>query len=150
MKDRQRLIQLIHIAKNKLQLDEDTYRQMLQGITGQVSTKSMNIPDLNKVLDAMKKKGFRISPAKKAQSRLPLDDHPQSRKVRALWLEMADAGIVRDRSENALARWIKRETGISALRWLNNEQASSVIEKLKKWQHRAAGVKDARPESVSK
>lgn len=78
--DKSRLIQLIHIAKNKLQLDEDTYRQMLQGLTGKASTKSMNIPDLNKVLDAMKKKGFHISPAKKAQSRLPLDDHPQSRK----------------------------------------------------------------------
>lgn len=89
----------------------------------------------------MKKKGFHISPAKKAQSRLPLDDHPQSRKIRALWLEMADAGIVRDRSEQALARWVKRETGVSALRWLSNEQASHVIEKLKKWQHRATGRK---------
>ncbi|EEZ4408372.1 hypothetical protein CCZ13_02495 [Escherichia coli] len=141
MRDRQRLIQLIHIAKNKLQLDEDTYRQMLQGLTGKASTKSMDVSDLNKVLDAMKKKGFRISPAKKAQSRLPLDDHPQSRKIRALWLEMAAAGIVRDRSEQALARWVKRETGISALRWLSNEQASGVIEKLKKWQHRATGRK---------
>ena len=141
MRDRQRLIQLIHIAKNKLQLDEDTYRQMLQGLTGKASTKSMDVSDLNKVLDAMKKKGFRISPAKKAQYRLPLDDHTQSRKIRALWLEMAAAGIVRDRSEQALARWVKRETGISALRWLSNEQASGVIEKLKKWQHRATGRK---------
>ncbi|HGC3396096.1 TPA: regulatory protein GemA, partial [Escherichia coli] len=88
--------------------------------------------------------------ARKASSGLPLDNHPQSRKIRALWLEMAAAGIVRDRSENALARWIKRETGISALRWLSTEQAGSVIEKLKKWQHRAAGVKHERPESVSK
>ncbi len=55
--------------------------------------------------------------------------------------EMAAAGIVRDRSEQALARWVKRETGISALRWLSNEQASGVIEKLKKWQHRATGRK---------
>ncbi|WP_251280533.1 regulatory protein GemA, partial [Enterobacter hormaechei] len=61
--------------------------------------------------------------------------------IRALWLEMAAAGIVRDSSEQALALWVKRETGISALRWLSNEQASSVIEKLKKWQRRAAGVK---------
>ncbi|ECT2698392.1 regulatory protein GemA, partial [Salmonella enterica subsp. enterica serovar Montevideo] len=30
------------------------------------------------------------------------------------------------------------------------EQASSVIEKLKKWQRRSAGVKHERPESVSK
>ncbi|HGC2262375.1 TPA: regulatory protein GemA, partial [Escherichia coli] len=31
---KQRLIQLIHIARNELGMDEDTYRQMLQGLTG--------------------------------------------------------------------------------------------------------------------
>ncbi|EES4555917.1 regulatory protein GemA [Escherichia coli] len=150
MMTKQRLIQLIHIARNELGMDEDTYRQMLQGLTGKASTKGMDTTQLNCVLESMKRKGFRVRPAGKASSGLPLDNHPQSRKIRALWLEMAAAGIVRDRSENALAWWIKRETGISALRWLNTEQASSVIEKLKKWQRRAAGVKHERPESVSK
>ncbi|UMS06100.1 regulatory protein GemA [Escherichia coli] len=150
MMTKQRLIQLIHIARNELGMDEDTYRQMLQGLTGKASTKGMDTTQLNCVLESMKRKGFRVKPAGKASSCLPLDNHPQSRKIRALWLEMAAAGIVRDRSENALARWIKRETGISALRWLSTEQASSVIEKLKKWQRRAAGVKHERPESVSK
>ncbi|EMW2842165.1 regulatory protein GemA, partial [Yersinia enterocolitica] len=31
---KQQLIQLIHIARNDLKMDEDTYRQMLQGLTG--------------------------------------------------------------------------------------------------------------------
>ncbi len=31
MMTKQRLIQLIHIARNELGMDEDTYRQMLQG-----------------------------------------------------------------------------------------------------------------------
>ena len=35
---KQRLIQLIHIARSDLQMDEDTYRQMLQGLTGKAST----------------------------------------------------------------------------------------------------------------
>uniref|UniRef100_UPI0035C756FE gp16 family protein n=1 Tax=Serratia quinivorans TaxID=137545 RepID=UPI0035C756FE len=133
----QKIIQLIHIARNDLKMDEDTYRQMLQGLTGRASTKGMDIPQLTRVLESMKKKGFRIKPAGKAKSGPPLDNHPQSKKIRALWLEMASAGIVRDSSEQALALWVNRETGISALRWLSNEQASSVIEKLKKWQHRA-------------
>ena len=141
MMNNQHLVKLIHIARNDLQMDEDTYRQMLQGLTGKASTKEMDTTQLNRVLESMKKKGFRIKPAGKARSGLPLDDHPQSKKIRALWLEMAASGIVRDSSEQALSLWVKRETGISALRWLNNEQASSVIEKLKKWQRRAAGVK---------
>ena len=141
MMTKQRLIQLIHIARSDLQMDEDTYRQMLQGLTGTASTKGMDLPQLTKVLDSMKKKGFRVKPAGNAKTGIALDDHPQSRKIRALWLDMATAGVIRDSSEQALALWVKRETGISALRWLSNEQASSVIEKLKKWQRRAAGVK---------
>ena len=92
---KKRLIQLIHIARNELGMDEDTYRQMLQGLTGKASTKGMDTTQLNCVLESMKKKGFRVKPARKASSGLPLDNHPQSRKIRALWLEMAAAGIVR-------------------------------------------------------
>lgn len=141
MMNKHRLIQLIHIARSDLRMDEDTYRQMLQGLTGKASTKGMDVTQLNRVMESMKSKGFRVKPTGKAKSAIPMDSHPQSKKIRALWLEMASMGIVRDSSEQALALWVKRETGISALRWLSNEQASSVIEKLKKWQRRAAGVK---------
>lgn len=54
---------------------------------------------------------------------------------------MASMGIVRDSSEQALAQWVKRETGIDSLQWLNSAQASRVIEKLKKWQHRVTRKK---------
>ncbi|WP_225087463.1 gp16 family protein [Pectobacterium colocasium] len=130
------LIKLIHIAKRDLQLDDDTYRQLLITVTGKSSTRDMVVPQLDTVLNAMKKRGFKIKAAKKASSTRPLDDSPQSRKIRSLWLEMADAGIIRDRSEVALARWVKRETGIDSLQWLNSEQASAIIEKLKQWQRR--------------
>lgn len=130
------LIKLIHIAKRDLQLDDDTYRQLLITVTGKASTRDMTVPQLDTVLGAMKKRGFRIKTAKKANSTRPLDDSPQSRKIRALWLEMTDAGIIRDRSEAALAHWVKRETGVDSLQWLNSEQACAIIEKLKQWQRR--------------
>ncbi|RYC42829.1 gp16 family protein [Pectobacterium zantedeschiae] len=130
------LIKLIHIAKRDLQLDDDTYRQLLITVTGKSSTRDMIVPQLDTVLGAMKKRGFKIKAAKKANSTRLLDDSPQSRKIRSLWLEMADAGIIRDRSEAALARWVKRETGVDSLQWLNSEQASVIIEKLKQWQRR--------------
>ncbi|MCG5047326.1 regulatory protein GemA [Pectobacterium brasiliense] len=130
------LIKLIHIAKRDLQLDDDTYRQLLINVTGKTSTRDMTVPQLDTVLSAMKKRGFKIKAAKKANNTRQLDDSPQSRKIRSLWLEMADAGIIRDRSEAALARWVKRETGVDSLQWLNSEQASVIIEKLKQWQRR--------------
>ncbi|AFE61342.1 prophage regulatory protein (plasmid) [Rahnella aquatilis HX2] len=49
------LIHLIHIARNDLKMDEDTYRQMLQRLTGSASTKGMALTQLIKVLDFMKK-----------------------------------------------------------------------------------------------
>ncbi|EAP1480039.1 regulatory protein GemA [Salmonella enterica] len=134
--NRARIIQFIHIAKSQMSMDTDTYRQMLLSITGKTSTGDMNPGQLNKVLAAMKAKGFKVQPSRKARTTRPLADYPQARKLRALWLEMYAQGIVRDSSEEALRRWVKRETGIDGLQWLEPETASLCIEKLKKWQRR--------------
>ncbi|EBU1221912.1 TPA: gp16 family protein [Salmonella enterica subsp. enterica serovar Java] len=134
--ERGKLIQLIHIAKGKLGLDTDTYRQMLLSITGETSTSGMNPGQLNKVLTAMKSKGFKVRPARKAKVQRPLVDTPQVKKLRALWLEMYAQGFVRDSAEAALQAWVKRETGVERLQWLEPVQASHCIEKLKNWQAR--------------
>ncbi|ELY4478652.1 regulatory protein GemA, partial [Salmonella enterica] len=129
----------IHIAKNKLGMDTDTYRQMLLSITGKTSTSDMNPGQLNKVLAAMKAKGFVVKPASWRVQRanwriIRLADYPQAKKLRALWLEMYAQGIVRDSSEEALRRWVKRETDVDGLQWLESDKASMAIERLKKWQ----------------
>ncbi|EHK5236338.1 regulatory protein GemA [Salmonella enterica] len=134
--NRAKLIQFIHIAKSQMGMDTDTYRQMLLSITGKTSTSDMNPGQLNKVLAAMKAKGFVVKPSRKARTTRQLADYPQARKLRALWLEMYAQGFVRDSSEEALRRWVKRETGVDGLQWLESDKASSAIEKLKKWQER--------------
>ncbi|HHR4769164.1 TPA: gp16 family protein [Salmonella enterica] len=134
--ERGKIIQLIHIAKSQMGMDTDTYRQMLISITGETSTSVMNPGQLNKVLAAMKAKGFKVKPARKARTTHSLADYPQAKKLRALWLEMYAQGFVRDSSEEALRRWIKRETGVDGLQWLEPDMASNAIEKLKNWQER--------------
>ncbi|OZI14632.1 transcriptional regulator, partial [Sodalis-like symbiont of Philaenus spumarius] len=125
---------LIHIAANQLKLDEETYRQLLKNLTGQSSAKSLSTIDLNRVLNALKRQGFRI---KNQQEKVSTAYYPQLEKIRTLWRQMASKGIVRDASEQAMGRFIKRETGIDSPQWLNSHQASQVIERLKKWQQRA-------------
>ncbi|EDI1750875.1 regulatory protein GemA [Salmonella enterica] len=132
--NRARIIQLIHIAKSQMGMDTDTYRQMLLSITGKTSTSDMNPGQLNKVLATMKTKGFVVKPASKARTTRALADYPQAKKLRALWLEMYAQGIVRDSSEEALRRWVKRETNVDGLQWLESDKASMAIERLKKWQ----------------
>lgn len=130
---RPRLIKLIQIARRDLRLDDDTYRAMIRETTQSEKTSctTLTAQQLERVLAHLKSRGFQIKP--KTGSR-PLADDAQSRKIRSLWLDLHQAGAVRDPSEKALARYIQRVTGgVSALQWLSTAQASTVIETLKKW-----------------
>lgn len=55
---RQRLLAQIHIARKQLALDDDTYRQALQTLTGKASAKHLTLPELRCVMDDFVRKGF--------------------------------------------------------------------------------------------
>ncbi|WP_409284337.1 gp16 family protein [Pseudomonas protegens] len=134
---RLRYIKLIHVARREMRMDDETYRLMLSGMTGldgATSTADLSVPNLQRVLEQLKQRGFKPRP-NKAGTR-PRANDEQSRKIRSLWLELHDLGAVRDPSEEALANFVKSMTKVSALQWLNVAQASRVIENLKQWQHR--------------
>lgn len=127
-------IRLIHIAKSQLNIDDDTYRHLLQTLTQKNSTKIMTIWELKKVVDNLKAKGFRVKPPKKAAKITATE--PVHKKIRSLWLELADAGEVKNRSEKAINLYVKRITGVEVMDWLTEKQAMVVIESLKCWQAR--------------
>ena len=56
-------IQLIHIAKHKLSIDESTYRSLLMNLTGKSTCKQMKVTELDKVLSALETKGFQNNAA---------------------------------------------------------------------------------------
>jgi len=130
-------IKLIHIAKSQLQLDDDLYRANLKELTGKSSCSNMTIPDLVKVLEHMKKSGFKVSAKKKAKL---TGAHA---KLFSLWQEMADAGFVKDRSYTALEKWAKANckstnngVPVTKLEWFTKGMFYQAIEQLKKWQKR--------------
>ena len=147
--DRKRYYSLLQVGKDELGWDDEFYRGIWlpqQGATpdqhGRYSATKLTNDQLIKAVEEMKRLGFKVKPRtdqaeKPARSRKLADD-AQSKKIRALWLEMHNAGIVRDPSEASLASYIKRLTGVEALQWLDAKQASGVIEALKKWQQRVA------------
>ncbi|WP_289115996.1 regulatory protein GemA [uncultured Psychrobacter sp.] len=130
-----KLIQFIHIAKSQLKLDDATYRHMLTEQTGKDSCSKMSKSELVVVFEHLKSLGFKTTPAKSAGKVAQADD-AQSRKIRSLWLTLHDLGAVRNASERALAKYVERQTGKSALQFISTEDASRVIETLKKWQQR--------------
>ena len=138
-----KLIQLIHIAKGQLHLDDGTYRQMLTEITGKDSCGKMGKSELVAVFEHLKTLGFKTTPAK-AAGKVALADDAQSRKIRSLWLTLHELGAVRNPSERALAKYVERQTGKSALQFLSTKEASRVIEHLKKWEER---VRDKQAEA---
>ncbi len=142
--DRAGLIRLIHVGKRDLRLDDDTYRAILRRIGGKDSSSDLAVPALEKVLEHMKRSGFKVRTKNKAASRATarrtktppsraLDQHPSSKKIRALWLFLNHLGVVKDPSEAALAAYVKRIARVDALQWIDGEQAETLIESLKKW-----------------
>lgn len=135
--NRLRLIKLIHVARRELCMDDDIYRLMLAGMTGldgATSTANLSVPNLLRVLEQLKQRGFKVRP-NKTQKR-PMADDEQSKKIRSLWLTLHDLGAVRDPSEEALAKFVLSMTKVAALQWLSPAQASRVIENLKQWHQR--------------
>ena len=146
---KEKAIQLIHIAKQQLRMDELSYRMLLNELTGKNSTKKMIMRELMKVLGAMEHRGFKKtvkshhSPTTQNAKVNSLIAH----KIRAIWIEMSKQGLVRDGSEQALNAWVRSvvnpiyaATGVNIqvlnVGALNDKMASLVLERLKKWQER--------------
>lgn len=130
---RQRLIKLIHVAKRDIALDDDSYRAILLRIGNKASAADLTVPELEKVLEHMKRSGFKVRSKKNDR---PLASDDQSKMIRGLWLALAGMEVVRNSSEAALGAFVKRMTKVDTLQWLSTEQASQVIEHLKEWRER--------------
>ncbi len=131
-----KLVAKVKIAQKQLQLDDDTYRDLLERVTGKRSAAKLTLIELDIVLEEMKSKGFKATRSNRAGTR-PQSDDAQSRLIRSLWIQLHEAGKVRDPSEKALVNFAKGQfkttEGIEALQWLDSWQKSRLIESLKKW-----------------
>lgn len=110
-------------------MDDDTYRQMLEDMFGVSSSGKLNQRQRWQLIARFKQLGAEF--IRKNKNRKP--DDPQAQKIRALWLTLHKAGIVRDSSDAALNKYVKRMTGKEALSWINTHDGVMVIESLKKW-----------------
>ena len=130
-------IALIHIAKNDLGLDDETYRDLLERETGKRSSKAMTEAERQTVLAVFRRNGWKPR-LKGSRKRL---DRPYAAKLQALWIAGWNLGVVRDRRDSAMLAFIKRQTGIEHTRFLRDgDDALKAIEALKDWLHREAGV----------
>jgi len=120
---RKKLIQLVHIGKAKLGMDDEAYRAFLAGVCGRNSSAKMTIKQLEQTLKAMRSYGFsshtpnRVKPEEKGLATLE-----QLEYIKGMWAKCA-----RNKSAGALAAFVKRIGRVDALRFLNVELAQKVI-----------------------
>lgn len=115
--------------------DDSTWRAFLLRVTGAESLRAMDGRQLGRVLDELHRAGAPRR-AGAGAAKPALDDRPQMRKARALWIELAKAGAVRDRSEAALHAFAKRVTGKDQVAWCTPADLNRLIEALKDWRDR--------------
>ncbi len=127
-----KLIQLIHVGKTQLGLDDELYREVLESCTGKPSSKDMTIQQLDAVLNRLKQLGFTIE-SKEKTGVSNLADDAKSKLIRHLWLQLHQAGQVRNGSEKALAKFVEKKVGVSALQFLSTKNADMIITHLRQW-----------------
>lgn len=132
-----RSIAAIHVAKKDLGLDDDTYKAALVQVTGKSSSADMREPERQMVLEHFRQRGFK---GVATGRRRPLEGKFAG-KLQALWIAGWNLGLVRDRDDRALVKFVQRQTGIDHVRFLRHGQdAMKAIEALKGWLARAGGV----------
>ena len=126
------LIKLIHVAKTKLGLEDDVYRDILESTTGKTSSKLLTPAQLEAVLDRLKQLGFEVESKNKTGVQNLASD-AQSKLIRHLWLQLYDAGQVKNGSELALAKFVENRVHVSALQFLSTRHADMIINHLRQW-----------------
>lgn len=143
--DKPQLIRLIHVAKGKLKLDDDTYRLMLSNTTnGKTSCREMSHAELSNVYCELQQRGFKRR-FNKSATRVKPDAKGRPRteeiaKIRAIWGTMYLQGFVSSDSELSLNAYVMRMTaqlnkgaGVAEAGWLDGRLAYQVLECIKQW-----------------
>lgn len=132
-KVRAEAIKKIHTGKNRLALTDDSYRDMLERLTGQRSAKDLDQAQLDAVVGHLAGLGaFRRQSVGRSYA------GKQARMVRAIWIRLAKAGIVKNRSDAALDAFVQKQCGIASCRFLRRSaDVDKVVHALRAMEARA-------------
>jgi phage gp16-like protein len=134
----------VAIARKDLGLDEETYRAVLERLTGKRSAKDCSDGQLGLVLDEFKAKGWTPRHGGARPTKLRVVDPPAVRKARALWISLHRLGVVRDGSDAALESFARRQLKVEVMNWGDQARLYKLIEALKAMAERAGWSQDVR------
>lgn len=130
----------IHVGRKQLGLDDDTARDLYEQTTGKRSLRAMSETERLKVVSIMRQRGFKSGSNVSANGRKKLTGR-YSKKLQALWIAGWNLGVVNERDDTALLAFVKRQTGIDHVQFMQSaKDARKAIEALKSWVSRVGGV----------
>lgn len=129
-------IQLLHIAKSKLDLSDDHYRAVIEGVTGKTSSKSMSLSELDNCLKRFKELGFELEKQKNPKGYVK-GLSSQQKMIMALWNEIKGNNNFRNKSASIISfLTVQNITKVDDIKKLKGFDANKAIELLKKYKQR--------------
>lgn len=122
----------IHMAKKALAWDDDTYRDILFTVCRVRSSAALDFAGRKAFLAHLQACQANMGIAAPA-GRTKTAWSPSQRRLWSLWQQLADAKLANARDRKALDAWIKRQTGVDRIEWLNAAQLDLVIASAKRW-----------------
>lgn len=134
---RNRLIIAIRAACKRQAIDDDMRKAIQVELVNKASMSDMSIGELGRLLDHFNK-GWKG----------PMGHRAHIGKIKALWWSLYWLGAINEPDDRAISAFVERQTGVSALKFLDHRKAASVIEALKAWLERV-GVSWPDPDQVA-
>ncbi len=125
----------IHVLKKNANLDDDTYRDLLERETGKRSCKGMASAEQLKVISALQRllpeQDPNAAQGKRATGKF-------AKKLQALWIAGYNLGVIANKSDEAMIAFLQRQTGLDHHRFLQDgRDANKAIDALKMWLRRS-------------
>jgi len=115
---------LIHVAKKRLDMDDESYRALLQRVSGVRSSKQLDAIDFDNVMREFDRLGFKSDFSKANFGVRPgMATAKQIAYIRQLWSDFTDE----TGTDLGLGKWLQRQFGVSAIRFLDSETARKAI-----------------------
>lgn len=129
-----RKIQLLHVAKRKLGLDDEAWRELLDQAAGVETSKALDEAGFKAVMSRLEALGFQsLRAARSLGDRPGMATDDQLEYIRDLWRRYSGR-----RDEKSLNAWLEHSFGVTAPRFLDAETAAKAIPALKAMTRRSS------------
>lgn len=121
--------------------DDGDKRALYERVTGKTSARAMSDDERRAVTAELKRLHPDLKPASKRPNGRAKLTGKYARVLQAYWIDGWNLGVIENRDDAALEKFVKRQTGLDAVRFCHHaEDADKAIEAIKGWLKRETPI----------